>query len=164
MRARERRALCYYRGMKSAAVLLLTLALAGCSVFAPKLQSPHLSIVNVEHLGSNFLEQRLRVHIRVENPNDRDLPVSALTYSIEVAGQEFAHGAANESFTVPANGETEFATDVSANMAGALIAILGRGHGSANDSIDYRIVGEVRLAGGFVRKIPFDHQGTFKLQ
>jgi len=150
--------------MRSASVLLLAWALAGCSVFVPKLQSPHLSIVNVEHLGSNLLEQRLRVHIRVENPNDRELPVSALTYSIEVAGQEFAHGAANESFTVPANGESEFATDVSANMAGALIAILGRGHGSANDSIDYRIAGEVRLAGGFVRKIPFEHQGTFKLQ
>ena len=164
MGVREQRVLCYDHSMKSAWILLLAWALAGCSVFAPKLQSPHLSIVNVEHLGSNLLEQRLRVHIRVENPNDRELPVSALTYSIEVAGQEFAHGAANESFTVPANGETEFATDVSANMAGALIAILGRGHGSANDAIDYRIVGEVRLAGGFVRKIPFDHQGTFKLQ
>jgi LEA14-like dessication related protein len=156
--------LCYYGGMRAAAILLLAWALAGCSVFAPKLQSPHLSIVNVEHLGSNLLEQRLRVHIRVENPNDRVLSVAALTYSIEVAGQELAHGAANDSFIVPANGESEFATDVSANMAGALIAILGRGRGSANDSIDYRIVGEVRLADGFVRKIPFEHQGTFKLQ
>jgi hypothetical protein len=44
------------------------------------------------------------------------------------------------------------------------VAILGRSHGGANDSIDYRIVGEVRLAGGFVRSIPFEHQGTFKLQ
>jgi LEA14-like dessication related protein len=150
--------------MKSAAILLMASALAACSVFVPKLQSPQLSIVNVEHLGSNLLEQRLRVHIRVENPNDRELPVAALTYSIEVAGQEFAHGAANESFTVPPRGESEFATDVSANMAGALIAILGRGHGSANDPIDYRIVGEVRLADGFVRKIPFEHRGSFKLQ
>ena len=150
--------------MKSIALFLVTWALAGCSVFAPKLQSPHLSIVNVEHLSSTLWEQRLRVHIRVENPNDRVLPVSALTYSIEVAGQELAHGAANESFTVPARGESEFATDVSADMAGALVAILGRSHGGANDSIDYRIVGEVRLAGGFVRSIPFEHQGTFKLQ
>ena len=150
--------------MKFAAVLLGAWALAGCSVFAPKLQSPHLSIANVELLSSTLWEQRLRVHIRVENPNDQALPVSALTYSIEVAGQELAHGAANESFTVPARGTNEFATDVTANMAGALIAILGRSHGGANEPIDYRIVGEVRLADGFVRSIPFDHQGAFKLQ
>jgi LEA14-like dessication related protein len=150
--------------MKSVAILLVAWALAGCSVFVPKLQSPQLSIVNVELLSSTLWEQRLRVHIRVENPNDRVLPVSALSYSIEVAGQELAHGAANESFIVPARGESEFATDVSANMAGALLVILGRGRGSANDSIDYRIVGEVALADGFVRSIPFEHRGTFKLQ
>jgi len=150
--------------MRLVAVLVGACALAGCSVFAPKLQSPHLSIANVELLSSTFWEQRLRVHILVENPNDRPLPVSALSYSIEVAGQELAHGAANESFVVPASGASEFATDVTANMAGAVIAILGRAHGGANEPIDYRIVGEVRLAGGFVRSIPFEHQGTFKLQ
>jgi LEA14-like dessication related protein len=148
--------------MKFAAVLLVAWALAACSVFAPKLQSPHLSIVNVELLSSTLWEQRLRVHINVENPNDRALPVSTLTYSIEVAGQELAHGAANESFTVPARGDMEFATDVAANMAAALVTILGRGR--ANDPINYRIVGEVRLADGFVRSIPFEHQGSFKLQ
>jgi len=149
--------------MRSIAILL-ALALAGCSAFVPKLESPHLSIVNVELLNSSLWQQRLRVHIRVENPNDRVLPVSALSYSIEVAGQELAHGAANESFSVPALGETEFATDATANMASALIAILGRGHDGANDAIAYRIVGKVALSGGFVRSIPFEHQGTFKLQ
>jgi LEA14-like dessication related protein len=150
--------------MKFVAILLAAWALAGCSAFAPKLQSPHLSIVNVEILSSTFWEQRLRVHIRVENPNERSLPVSALSYSIEVAGQELAHGAANDSFVVPALGESEFATDVSANMASALVALLGRGRDGANNSIDYRILGKVTLADGFVRSIPFEHQGTFKLQ
>jgi LEA14-like dessication related protein len=164
MRALDRRALCYHARMKSVAIVLVAWALAGCSTFAPHLQSPRLSIVNVELLSSSLWEQRLRVHIRVENPNDRVLPVAALSYSIEVAGQELGHGAANESFIIPALGESEFATDVSANMAGALLAILGRGHDGANDAIDYRIVGKITLGGGFMRSIPFEHQGTFKLQ
>jgi LEA14-like dessication related protein len=164
MRALEERALCYHARMKSVAIVLIAWALAGCSAFVPKLQSPHLSIVNVELLSGSLWEQRLRVHLRVENPNDRALPVSALSYSIEVAGQELAHGAANESFIIPALGESEFATDVSANMAGALLAILSRGHDGANDPIDYRILGKITLAGGLLRSIPFDHQGTFKLQ
>ena len=64
---------------------------------------------------------------------------------------------------MPALGETEFATDVSANVAGALLTLLARGQ-NANDAIDYRIVGKVSLAEGLVRSIPFDHQGSFKLQ
>jgi LEA14-like dessication related protein len=150
--------------MRSAAIVLAAWALVACSAFVPKLQSPQLSIVNVETLKSNIWQQRLRVHIRVENPNDRALPVAALTYSIEVAGQELAHGAANDSFVVPALGEAEFATDVSANVAGALLTLLSRGHDAAADAIDYRIVGKVSLAAGLVRSIPFEHEGTFKLQ
>jgi LEA14-like dessication related protein len=149
--------------MRIAAMLFLASALAACSAIAPKLEAPHLSIVNVELLSGTVWEQRLRVHLRVENPNDRPLPVAALLYTIEVAGQELAHGAANDSFVVPANGESEFATDVTANVAGALVAILGRGGGS-NQSIDYRVTGKVTLSGGFVRSIPFEHSGTFKLQ
>jgi LEA14-like dessication related protein len=148
--------------MKSA-LALATLALVACSAFAPKLQSPRLSIVNVETLKGSLWEQRLRVHLRVENPNDRALPVAALSYSIEVAGQELAHGAANDSFNVPALGETEFATDVTANVAGALLTLLARGQ-DASAAIDYRITGKVSLGAGLVRSIPFDHQGSFKLQ
>jgi LEA14-like dessication related protein len=150
--------------MRSAAVILGVCALAACAALAPKLQAPQLSIVNVELLSSTLWEQRLRVHIRVQNPNDRTLPVSSLSYSIEVAGQQLAHGAANEGFIVPARGESEFATDVTANMAAALAAILAHGRPGTSDAVDYRIVGQVVLAAGFVRTIPFDHQGTFKLQ
>jgi LEA14-like dessication related protein len=150
--------------MRSAAIVLAAWALVGCSTFAPKLESPRLSIVNVETLKSNLWEQRLRVHIRVENPNNRALPVAALSYSIEVAGQELAHGAANDSFVVPALGESEFATDVQANVAGALLTLLSRGRDAASETIDYRIVGKVSLAEGLVRSIPFEHRGTFKLQ
>jgi LEA14-like dessication related protein len=149
--------------MRCVAFVLAALALMGCTAFAPKLVSPRLSIVEVETLKSTLWEQRLRVHIRVENPNRRALPVAALSYSIEVAGQELAHGAANDSFIVPALGETEFATDVAANVAGALLALLSRGH-QGNDAIDYRIVGKVALSDGIVRSIPFEHQGAFKLQ
>ena len=149
--------------MKTAAIIILACLVGACSAIAPRLQAPHLSVANVELLSGTVWEQRLRVHLRVENPNDRALPVGALVYTIEVAGQELAHGAANDSFVVPANGETEFATDVTANVAGALVAILGRG-GGANQAVDYRITGRVTLSGGLVRSIPFEHSGTFKLQ
>ena len=149
------------RSTRSAALLLLGMALCGCAVLVPKLETPRLSIVDIEVRKANFLEQRLRVRMRVENPNDRSLPIQGLSYTVYLGDQEFATGVSDASFVVPALGTAEFTTDVSANAAGALFAILSRprGHG-----IDYRMKGRVELTHGWLRSIPFEQSGTFTLR
>lgn len=150
--------------MKALPVLLIALLLAGCASLVPQLETPRLSIVNVEVLKSDLWEQRLRVRMRVQNPNDRALPIRGLTYRMEVAGEELAHGVSSASFTVPALGEAEFDMMVTANMASALFRLLGRGDDSLKEQIDYRIVGKVSLSEGFLRSIPFEERGTFRLK
>jgi LEA14-like dessication related protein len=136
--------------------------IASCSLVPTKLETPHLSIVDVELLKSDIFEQRLRVRMRVQNPNDRALPVRGLSYKLEVQGQDLAQGVSGASFVVPALGETEFDMNVSANMAGALVALLGR-RNSARNEIEYRVVGKVSLSEGLLRSIPFEERGTLKL-
>jgi len=149
--------------MRAHLVLFAALALTGCSLLIPKLERPRLSIVNVEVLKSDLWEQRLKVRMRVQNPNDRVLPIKGLSYTLDIAGEEAAHGVSGASFVVPALGEAEFDMSVSANMAGMLIKLLGRGN-SMKDKVDYRIKGKVSLSEGFLRSIPFDESGTFALQ
>ena len=139
---------------------LAVLTCIGCSAFLPKLEAPRLSVVTLELGKSDFFAQHLKVRMRVDNPNDRALPVKRLTYQLEVAGQPFAQGAADESFTVPALGETEFDMSVTADMAGAVMRLFSRG---LNSEIEYRIVGKVEFARGFVRSVPFEQKGTFSL-
>lgn len=136
-------------------------ALSGCALLVPKLQAPSLSILSVELLKSDLWEQHLRVRMRVQNPNERALPVKGLSYTIESAGQPFASGVSGASFIVPARGEAEFDMNVTANIAGALFRILGRGSAG---SIDYRITGKVSLSEGLLRTVPFEQRGTFRLQ
>ena len=141
---------------------LVAALLGGCALFVPKLTPPTLAIVNVQLLKSDLWEQHLKVRVRVDNPNDRTLPVKGLSYTIDVSGQEFASGVSGASFVVPANGEAEFDMNVTANMAGALFKLLGRAGGS--DAIQYRIAGKVSLSEGLLRTVPFEQRGTFKLQ
>jgi LEA14-like dessication related protein len=143
-----------------AAALLLMLSVAGCSLMAPKLQRPQLSVIGVELLKSDLWHQELKVRMQVENPNDRRLPVKGLSYVLEVDGEEFAHGESGASFVVPPLGEAEFDMSVSANMASMLVKVLGQG----GNSIDYHISGRITLSEGLLRSIPFDQSGTFKLQ
>ena len=140
--------------------LVLGFSLVGCSLFVPKLQKPTLSIVNVRIHKSDLWHQELTVRVRVQNPNDRALPVKRLSYQVEVDGQELAHGMSVDSFVVPARGEAEFDMGVSANMAGVLMRLVSQG----NNSVDYHLSGKISLSAGLWRTIPFNDHGTFKWQ
>jgi LEA14-like dessication related protein len=143
-------------------ICVALLALAGCSALVPKLQAPRLTIVNVEILKSDLLQQQLRVRMRVQNPNDRALPIRSITYSIEVAGEEFAHGDSDRNFIVPALGETEFDVNVTANAMSLLLRMAGGG--ARSRELDYRLVGKVSLSSGLLRTIPFEQKGVVPLK
>src|SRR5262245_55492797 len=137
--------------------------LGGCSLFVPKLETPQLSVVNVELQKADLWEQRMKVRMRIVNPNDRPIPVKGLTCALEVNGQELAHGVSGASFNVPALGEAEFDMNMTANMAGALIKFLGRGD-QLGDQVEYRVTGKISLSEGLLRSIPFEDRGSFRLR
>jgi len=146
--------------MRKLLIILLALGLSGCSLFVPKLERPTLSVVKVQLLKSDLWHQELRVRMRVQNPNDRALPVKGIVYQLDVEGQELAHGMSGDSFVVPALGEAEFDMSVSANMANMLIKLLNKG----GTEVEYRIYGKISLSAGLLRSIKFNDQATFKYQ
>ena len=147
--------------MRSVPLLVLAAALSGCALLVPKLQTPKLSIVNVQVLKATVFEQQLRVRMHVENPNDRSLPVRGLSYTMYLGGQQFATGASDAGFVVPALGSADFNMDVDANAAGALFTLLDRPRGAG---VDYLMKGKVELTHGWLRSIPFEERGTFTLR
>ncbi len=145
-------------------ILLLAVGIPGCSLFVPKLEKPTLSVVSVRLLKSDLFHQELMMRMRVQNPNERELPVRSITYQLDVDGQELAHGMSGDSFVVPALGEAEFDMSVSANMAGMLIKLLSQGGNQGGSAVGYRLSGKVALSAGLLRSIPFDETGTFRWQ
>lgn len=149
--------------LKTATALLPVFALAGCAL-APRFETPRLSVVEVQVVSSELWEQRLKVRLRVQNPNDVALAVKGIDYTFDITGQRVASGVADASFVVPAFGEAEFDTNLTTNMAGALLRIAGRGPDSLANGVDYHLAGRISLASGWLRSVPFDEHGTFKLQ
>lgn len=143
-------------------VLLLAALLGGCSLLGPPLEAPNLDVVGIELLDSDVFRQRLKIKMRVQNPNARDLPVKGVSCEVEIDGQRLATGVSAAQFTVPAFGESEFDMVLTANMAGALVRLLGR-KDAAREEIDYRITGKVNLASGLMRSIPFTESGSLRL-
>lgn len=151
------------RRITSTLLLLGLLGIAsGCASLRPPLQAPTLAFVGAELERASVLEQRLRVRMRVTNPNDREIAVRGVTYTLEVAGEELGRGVSGNAFTIPAVGTTNFEVLVTANLAPVVLKLatrLGR-----DATIPYRIRGEVTLASGLLRKIPFDETGALRLR
>lgn len=141
---------------------LLGATLLGACALAPKLEAPQLSVTDVQVVSADLWQQRLKVRMHVQNPNERALPVKSIVYTLEVEGQPFASGESAQSFVVPALGESDFDMSVTTNLASTFIKLLGRG-GSAS-TVAYHLTGKVSLSEGLLRSIPFEQRGSFKLQ
>jgi LEA14-like dessication related protein len=141
--------------------LSLLVLLAGCSVFFPKFKSPQLTVVNAQVLKGDLWTQRVKLRLRVHNPNDRTLPVKGLSYTLDLEGQRLADGVSATSFVVPAGGEAEFDTTVNVNLASSLVHVIGRG---TDEPLEYHLAGKVSLSAGLFRSIRFDQRGSFRLQ
>jgi LEA14-like dessication related protein len=134
--------------------------LAGCAL--TQFEAPHVTVSDVTLLGGDVWQQHLSVRLHVVNPNERALPIERIVYTLEVEGQECATGESASSFVVPPLGEADFDMSVNANLAATALKVLGKGSGMK--SVDYRLHGKVSLSEGFLRSIPFDQGGSFKLQ
>ena len=131
--------------------------LAGCAT-EPKLEAPKVSVAGVQFVSGELWLQHLKVRLHLHNPNDRDLPVKGLEYTIEIAGQEVAAGASAQSFVLPLHGDAELDTHVTANLAGSVLRLLTHVPGTLSP---YRLSGKMSLGDG-LGHLPFEEHASLK--
>jgi LEA14-like dessication related protein len=134
--------------------------LTACASVSAKLEPPGLELVGVQMLSTDMFAQRFKVRVKVINPNDLELPVRGLEYTIIMMGDSFAEGMSDQAFVLPAKGEAEFDMLVTTNFVSSFGRLLSRVQGGKLENIDYEITGKVMVDKGMVRKIPINHRGT----
>ncbi len=147
---------------RAAAIGALAL-LAACAALAPHIEHPRLYLVSVEIKDATLAEQHFRVRMRVQNPNDFELPIRGVDYTLRLGDEDFGSGATVSAFTVPPHGEAEFDMLMTTNLAATLWKVLPRLKDSSQP-IEYRLVGKVRSDLAFLRTIPFDERGSFPVR
>jgi LEA14-like dessication related protein len=131
------------RFFASAALGALVLCLTACSMLGPKIEVPQLTLV------------------RVENPNDRELPIRGIDYELFLEGDSFSEGVSNKPFVVPAKGETEFDMIVRTNFVSGVARLMSRLNG--RQQVQYVIEGKVLTDISMAKKIPFQESGTVSI-
>jgi LEA14-like dessication related protein len=143
--------------MYKTVIPIIALLLAGCASLGGYHEPPRVSLVSIEPLDMNLLEQRYALQLRILNPNDVGLPVNGLDYSIEINRREFAYGVSRQSVTIPAHGEALLDVEVVSNLLNLLRQVQDPG-ADGKQVIEYRVSGKLSLDHSPVR-LPFDYSG-----
>ncbi len=73
-----------------ALIIAMIVAVSSCSALRPDLKAPRLALVSVAMTSADIFNQQFLVRVNVENPNDRDLPITGLDYKLFLEGDSFA--------------------------------------------------------------------------
>ena len=111
-------------GLKLAALLLMLSVTAGCASTGELIDTPNVTLRNVEVTDLDFSGQTFLLGFDVTNPNAFPLPIKSVSYGVELDGYRFASGATNGNFTVPASGDASFAISVKLDLLSFLSSVL----------------------------------------
>ncbi len=145
-------------------VCALLLYLSGCANTGPVIQSPAVVLQGIELQDFDFRQQKFRLHFNVDNPNPFPLPISSVRYKVFLERMQFAGGETGGSFTVPANGATEFDVSVELDLmrsATNLATLLRTG---ASRPLAYELQGSLAVKIPFTKPLTFTREGTIVVQ
>lgn len=149
-------------GTAAAAVLTLWV-LAGCAGLGKPLETPRISIANIQVQESKGLETAFLVHLRVMNPNDVDLDIRGVDCDLEINDRPFAYGLSKTTTTVPAFGSEILPVTVYSSVIDIIKGLFGL---PEREDLRYQLKGKVHLGGAGLMpsSLPFDSQGTVSLK
>jgi len=145
-------------------MLLAACLLSACASMETLISAPDVSLRNVQLTELNFSEQTFLLGFDVTNPNPFPLPISTVSYGVELDGQYFAGGETRGGFTVPASGDGEFAISVQLNLLKTAPQLLFIIRDGANREIPYELKGRLGVDIPFAKPVSFESTGEIRLR
>lgn len=139
--------------------LLLT-TLAACAGWRGDIEPPRVHLSDVGLLKPGLFEQRLRVDLRLVNPNDVDLTLDGLTFELEVNDEHFADGVSGQRVDIPRFGDATVTVEASATVLAMLRQVMALGQ---RETITYRIAGKAYFDAPRRRVVPYEQEGELRV-
>lgn len=111
-------------------------------------------VTNVTPLDATIFEQRLRVDLRVRNPNDFDYHLTGIDFTLNLNGKRLARGLGSKEVTIPRLGDAVMTIDTSTSTLDIVRQLL---QFSQKQELTYDIKGVLHGTEG---RLPFDNSGT----
>ena len=140
--------------LPSLPLLLISFALTGCASVFHQAESPEVLVTDVRPLESTLFEQHLQVDLRVRNPNDFDLQVTGLDFTLDLNGKRLARGMTSETLTIPRLGDAVLGVKTSTSTLDVVRQLFNLGQ---DQDVSYHLKGVLHLQGS---RLPFEQEGV----
>jgi LEA14-like dessication related protein len=130
---------------------LLLVATVGCASWLMKGEPPEVLVTNVTPLEGTAFEQRMQVDLRIRNPNDFDLLVTGIDFTLNLNGKRLARGLGNTA--VPRLSDVVVSVQTSTSTFDVVRQLLSF---SQAQNLSYDITGQLHLKDG---RLPFNNSG-----
>ncbi len=143
--------------MKKLISLFFAVIIGGCAAMPSSLEAPHVSLTDLRPLDASLFEQRFALKIRVQNPNPVALPVTGMSFRLDINDVELGRGVSDRMVTVPAYGEAVLELNLVSNFVRIINQIRALESGKGQN-LRYRLAGGISVADR-LGKLPFDYRG-----
>ncbi len=145
--------------------MLATLCLlTACASTGDLIGVPNVNLRNVEIADIDFTGQTFLLGFDVTNPNPFPLPISTVSYVVELEGYRFASGSTAGGFTVPSSGDAEFAISVELDLMKTAPQLLFIIRDSVKRDVAYTLRGEFGLNIPLTEPVNFETNGAIRMQ
>jgi len=145
-----------------AGLILATSLLSACASTGDLVSAPDVSLRNVQLTDVELSRQTFILSFDVTNPNPFPLPISAVSYGVELDSQRFASGRTQGGFTVPASGDGEFAISVELNLLKSAPQLLYIVRDGEKRDITYELKGQLGIDIPLVKPMDFESSGAIR--
>ncbi len=148
--------------LRAACIAFVALLASGCSTLTGSIETPTVKLIGLQLIEAGLLEQRYKLTRRINNPNAISLPIKGISYSVRLAGVDFASGQTPKAFRIASYDDSEVDIDVSTNLLDTVRRLRDWFNGSPT-SMDYELNGKVQVNLPFVGAVPFSETGSISL-
>lgn len=141
-------------------VISSVLLLSGCAGMYKQIETPKISVVNLQLVEATLFEQNYHIQLRIQNPNTFEVPVKGLQYTIELNNEHFTSGMSNHSVVIPALDSAIIEVEAISTLLSFFRQFNNLQQGKL-EAITYRLKGKVHLTG--FRSQHFDYRGEMLL-
>lgn len=114
-----------------------SLVLAGCSSLQPKVEQPTVKVAGLQLLPAQGLSQPIEVSLLITNPNDRDLTLRGMSYTVGIENFDVLSGVSDQLPTLTAYQETPVKVVVTANVLQLVRLIEHFGRNGVKENVNY---------------------------
>ena len=144
-------------------ILVCSWFISACAATGDLVSTPEVQLTEVQVTSLDVSGQVFRLGFDVSNPNPFPLPVTGVSYGVELDGQRFATGKTSGSFVVPARGSGDFAISVELDLLRSAPRLLYSLSDGVRDAIPYSLEGSLGIDIPFTEPLKFRSTGEIRI-